>query len=151
MDVALNFWRAEKMNLNILVGTLATLKACLQLPQNRRFTRCVNESRCFVESLPSLVEVSARHVFNHKSDWAGNEEVVKSYKVFIKATKASSSRRIIDSCAVPAALVPCRNFLYILCVLLGRSANMRRYTRKAGTDHRHSSPTGDQDGLTVRM
>lgn len=52
----------------------------------------------------------ARQVLNSESDSVGNEEVVESYKVFIKDMKAILSRKGVENWAVPVGLVPAQTF-----------------------------------------
>lgn len=61
---------------------------------------------CFVEPPQSFVKDFSGQVLNPKSDLVGNEKVVKLCKAFIKNMEDISSRRRVDSRAVPAFLVP---------------------------------------------
>lgn len=57
MDVVLKFCEAGELAVYSYVGTLATLKACLLLPQNFRIVRCEKDSMGFVKPPLSLAGV----------------------------------------------------------------------------------------------
>lgn len=88
MDAVSKFCKAGEVIVDTCTGMLATAKACLKLPQHRRFIGCEKDSMWFVGPLWSVLEVFARQFLNPESDLDGKEEVLEFCKVFIKAMEA---------------------------------------------------------------
>lgn len=121
MDVVLKYCKVRELVMDCSAGALATLRSCLQFLQYRRFVRFEKDSICFVKWLSSLMEVFARQALNTESDLVENELLVEICKVFFKSMEAISSRRRVDSWAVPAGLVPVQTFFMHIMHFFGNT------------------------------
>lgn len=57
MDLVPKFCKAVDLGLDTCTATSAAVKACFPLPEHRMFVGCRNDSACFKDALPSLVEI----------------------------------------------------------------------------------------------
>lgn len=67
--------KAGNLVLNTSAATLYTLKACLLLPEQRRYVRSEKSSVWFQDALPSLADVYEKKVLSPPSTMTGNQEV----------------------------------------------------------------------------
>lgn len=76
-DAVSRFYKTGDFIAGSYTGTRVTAKDLLRLLQHRRFVTCEQDLTCFVELLPSLVEVFAGQVLNLTFNLAVNEEGVR--------------------------------------------------------------------------
>lgn len=105
------FSRPGQLVLDTCACTFATAKACVPLPMYRRLVGCETDLECFLDVLPSLVEVYAKTLLSPESDIVGSEKVVAAGKIFVKDMAALASRKTVDSWIVPSSgLLAVQNF-----------------------------------------
>lgn len=104
------FCQGEQSGLGTYTDTLATVKACLQLPQKSYFVRYERAYLCLVLLLPLLVNVSAWYIVISEPGKSRKKKLVENCRVFIKAVEDTLSKRMIDSWAVLDALIPVQIF-----------------------------------------
>lgn len=60
----LKYLEVGELELNTGSDTSSTTKGCLQVLEHLQFIGCENDSSSFQDTLPSLMEIFARHVFS---------------------------------------------------------------------------------------
>lgn len=109
------YFKDRYLVLDTFHGTLATVNACLQLPEQFVFVRCEKGSACFYDAISSLVEIYARRVLSLNFVLAGSEEAVEAIKLFVKKMAGFASKKSVDSWAMTPELVPVQSFpMYIM-------------------------------------
>lgn len=61
-DFVSKFYNVRELVLNICTRTLVTANVYLQMVEHRRYLACEKFSACFLNELPSIVEVYAKRV-----------------------------------------------------------------------------------------
>lgn len=110
MDVVPKFCEAFELALDTGKSTYVAVKSYLQPLWHRCFVGCVKDSQWVLESLPSFVNIFAQNDLDAESYSVGNMTVTKFCNVLVKAMKAVSSWRTVNSGVVLAGLLALQTF-----------------------------------------
>lgn len=96
--------------LDTCTGTFVISKACLWLPELRRFGARENNSACFQDEAPLLVEGYGKQISSADSDMTGSDEAAEASKVVVIEVAAFPSKRGFDCWNVAPGLAPVQSF-----------------------------------------
>lgn len=92
IDLVSRFCEAGELVLHHRVGSLASAKACSQLPEHYRLAGSGKYSSCSQNRLPSLLEVYAKQDFSPDFEITGSEKFGEKCTLFVKSIAASMTR-----------------------------------------------------------
>lgn len=91
MDIIARMTRPGDLVVDFTAGTFPVMKACMQLPQHRRFIGCDKDHHCVAAASPSVVFTFAKQIWNPSSDIEGNASVKEAARIFMEAFSASQA------------------------------------------------------------
>lgn len=84
MRVKCSLWRARELVLDTCASTLATAKACFQMPERHRFVECDKDSFRVQHEVLSLLQVYEKYILNPDFNIAWCEIAVQASKMYLK-------------------------------------------------------------------
>lgn len=91
-------------------GTFLVAKACLFLPQHRRFVGFDLDVECVTPSLRQLELIFLRQVLNADSYNTRDETLLQAEIIFVKAMDAMDQKCRVDACETPAGFPSIQTF-----------------------------------------
>lgn len=105
-DLVDRFPKARELVYNPLSGTIATAKACMELPRHRSYVDCNVHAKCFAASVEALAEMYAKQVLIETSESFGSHMVVDACKIVFTAQDGLRARERMRSWRVPDEVCP---------------------------------------------
>lgn len=98
----------------MLSSTLATAKACAELPRHRTVMGYEVDVDCIAACTEAPVEMYARQVLNEKSNTPASDEVLDAWKIVVRALDWLQVTKQMKSWNVPACYYAIKMILFYI-------------------------------------
>lgn len=106
------FSKLGQVVLDWCAQTYATVKACMRVIKNRRFSECEIYAACFDASMPSVVGAFTKQVLNEKSDIAESGREQGAAKIYLDEAKAILAKGVFWFAILCPSFLRQRRFSY---------------------------------------